>query len=394
MLYLTKGSFWLGISQFASSFVALLLSIAFANLIPKETYGVYKYLLSVLNILAIATLGGMTNALAQAIARGKEKTIFDGVRARLKYGTLGTIIAIGIGAYYYLNGNNTLAISFVMMGAFMPIMQAYDLYNSLLSGRKLFREYAVFNIITQFFYSVIIIGTLLISKDVIFILLAYLVSNTLINIILYIYVLKKYPPEGESEASSISYGKHLSLMTVISTIASELDKMLIFQFLGGTDLAIYLFAISPPEQLKGLFKNVNSLAFPKFATQTNEEIKKNIFSKALKLGIAVTIACVLYIIFAPLFFKILFPAYMQSVWFSQLYSISVIGASISTFLYTAFEAKGAKKELYKLNILINMTTLFLLYFLISYYGLIGAIISRILSRFLAIFIEIILIKKL
>ena len=59
MIYLARGGFWLTLGQVISSLSAFLLAIAFANLLPKETYGEYKYILSIASILAIPTLTGM-----------------------------------------------------------------------------------------------------------------------------------------------------------------------------------------------------------------------------------------------------------------------------------------------------------------------------------------------
>jgi len=42
MVYLAHGGFWLTLGQIISSAASFLLAIAFANLLPKETYGTYK----------------------------------------------------------------------------------------------------------------------------------------------------------------------------------------------------------------------------------------------------------------------------------------------------------------------------------------------------------------
>ena len=44
MVYLASGGFWLSIKTALSILIALSLSIAFANLLPKETFGEYKYI--------------------------------------------------------------------------------------------------------------------------------------------------------------------------------------------------------------------------------------------------------------------------------------------------------------------------------------------------------------
>jgi len=59
MVYLTKGGFWMTLSQVSSNMLSLLLVIAFANLLPKETYGLYRYILSLAGMLNSLSLTGM-----------------------------------------------------------------------------------------------------------------------------------------------------------------------------------------------------------------------------------------------------------------------------------------------------------------------------------------------
>ena len=43
MVYLAKGGFWLGMGQIITGLASFLLTLAFANLVPKETFGTYKH---------------------------------------------------------------------------------------------------------------------------------------------------------------------------------------------------------------------------------------------------------------------------------------------------------------------------------------------------------------
>jgi len=69
--FLTQGSY-LSIGHVISIICGFLLSIAFARFLPKEIYGQYRYILSVVAILAIFTLPGLKTAITQAVARGFE----------------------------------------------------------------------------------------------------------------------------------------------------------------------------------------------------------------------------------------------------------------------------------------------------------------------------------
>ena len=77
--------------------------------------------------------------------------------------------------------------------------------------------------------------------------------------------LNKFPPNQNHDPETISYGKHLSFTGIIGTVATYLDRLLIFHYLGAVEVAIYSIAIAPPEQIKNLFKNIPTLAMPKLA---------------------------------------------------------------------------------------------------------------------------------
>jgi len=138
MVYLARGSFWLGSGQITSSVVIFSLAIAFANLIPKETYGTYKYVLSITGLLTILTLRGMDSAVLQSVARNFEGVLIPALKTKIKWGILSAVSGIGIAIYYYINGNNTLAISFLIASGFSPFMDSFGIYNALLNGKKLF----------------------------------------------------------------------------------------------------------------------------------------------------------------------------------------------------------------------------------------------------------------
>lgn len=393
MLYLAQGSFWLGSGQFITTGASFLLSLAFANLLSPDVFGVYRYVLSILSILLIPTLAGMDSAVTQAISRNLDGSLIDGIKVKMKWGTLGSIAALLVAGYYFFQGNTTLTICFLITAIFIPFTEAFDLYNSLLNGRKLFKTYTHYNVITQIAYVVIMIATLFVTQNIFAILAAYLISNTLLNLIFLCISLRSLPRNNERDPETISYGKHLSLSLVISSIMTELDKMLVFHYMGAVELAIYSFATLAPDQIKGVLKNIHSLAFPKFALQTKDEIKNNIFGKALRFSLLAGVCVLLYIVCAPFLFKIFFPQYLSAVLYSQIIAISVVGASVSMFFYSALEAQKATRELYHFNIWNNVINLVLLLPLVYFYGILGAVLARFFTRFIAVGLAAYLVRK-
>src|SRR5688572_902048 len=108
MVYLAKGGFWLTLGQAVSSAAGVLLIIGFANLLPKEAYGTYKYVLSIAGVLAAFSLTGMSVAVTQAVARGMDGMLRVAAKIQLRWGLLVTLAASAFGIYYLANGNREL----------------------------------------------------------------------------------------------------------------------------------------------------------------------------------------------------------------------------------------------------------------------------------------------
>jgi O-antigen/teichoic acid export membrane protein len=393
MVYLARGGFWLGIGHFFSSASAFIVAVAFANLLPKETYGMYRYILSIFSILLIPTLTGMDTAVTQAISRGHEAVFRKAFRVKTLWGILGTVGSLGVALYYFWNANYTLAFSFSAIAVFIPFIESLDMYNALLQGRQAFSKFTAYNSLTQILSAAILIGSAFLTTNVVFLVLMYVAANTLLNLIFYTLTIRqKSIPTGDGPESAevIRYGKHLSVMDIFNTGIGQLDKILVFHYLGAIDLAIYSFAIAPPEQLKGLLKNIQFLALPKLAQRTKEEVQKTLISRLLRFSIIIIPCIVFYILIAPYVFNIFFKQYTDAIFYSQLISVSLLFSVLSMVPYTFLQAQAATKQLYKFNFYSNVATIVILFPLVFYWGLLGAIVARIVIRFVVLVSSVVL----
>lgn len=383
MVYLTKGGFWLGLGQVASSGAALLLAVAFANLLPKESYGLYRYVLSIAGLLAIPTLQGIDSAVTQAVARGQVGSFWTGFKAKLRWGSLSTLASLIIGGYYLLQNNHILGLSFLIVGICLPLMRSFDLYNSLLQGKKEFRFFTICNTITQLGAAGGMIILIFITKEVILIIGGYFILNTILNYLFFRWTTYK-TSDAPVDPKTVPYGRHLTAILILGLVVAELDKVLIFQYLGPAELAIYALAVAPPDQIKGLLKNVPFLAFPKFAAGDNDPAKRSLFNKASRLGVTTAGLVMAYIVIAPWFFKLFFPQYLESIIYSQVLSISLIFIIPSLLLSIFMEAQSMTKELYRYNIVYNAASLAAIAILVPWFGLWGAVITRVVARFITL----------
>lgn len=385
MVYLASGGFWLMLGQAASSLSALALAIVFANFAPPETYGTYKYILSVAGIFAIFSLPGMNTALAHATAQGKESTIHSVTSSRVSHAFLGSVIALAGSAYYFFNENVQLSLALLIIATSLPLFDTFTSYLFYFVGKKRFDLRTKYYVLTQVISTFILIVTLLFTDNLVFILLSYFVPLVIIRTIFYYRIARNIPHvSSETEKAEVKkYGKHLTVMQILGMLAGEVDKILIWKFLGPTHVAIYTLALAIPEQIKGPLKGVGELAFPKFASQTSEQIKKNLpalWRKLTLYALALFGISLLYILIAPFIFQLIFPQYVESVRYSQLFALSIVTnvASIPTAILAAQKKTSLQ---YIISTTQPIISIGLLIILIPLYGIMGAITALLLSKF-------------
>ena len=392
MIYLAKGGFWLTLGQIVSSLSSFLLAIAFANLLPKETYGTYKYVLSLVGILSIFTLSGMNTSLTRSVARGFEGSLKPILKEKIKWGSIGSLVSLGIAAYYYLNGNLTLTICFVITAVFLPLMDPLGIYVSFLNGRKNFKLSTKYQAWSRVIATILMILILIFTKNIFLILFTYFIFYTTCRFIFLKITFKKQRPNSEKELGTISYGWHLSLIKVISLIANNLDKIVLWHLLGASSLAIYSMSTAAPNQIKSFLQKIYTLIFPKFSKQKYIVLQKTIPKKAPIFSGFLIITIAIYILICPYIFKIFFPRYLESINFSKIFILSFISMP-GAFFINAFLAHNMKSEIYIIRIGVPLFKIILIFILTPIYGILGVILSYIMSGIFSLILSFILFNR-
>jgi len=377
MVYLTSGGFWLFFGQGVTTLAALVLAVAFANLIEPEKYGNYKYVLALAGMISAFTLTGLTTAVTRATARGNEGTFPYAFRLSLTW-SVGMIFVALVGAgYYFLNENMFLASSLLIVGAAAPIITATSLYRPFLMGRKNFKKASLFGIIQSLTPTLSVLIGVLLGLPLIALVLLYFGTTTLALIFLYRHTVTLAKDKTVDPITNF-LGKHLSIMGIISTIGNRIDSILIFQLLGGAELAIYTLATTMPDTIRGSLKNLDTLAMPKFATKEKADVKQAVWSKTPIIFLITLIIAVAYIFAAPYIFEILFPLYVNAIPFTQAYALII---PLSFALASAyFDSQAAVKERYVLNISNTIFRITAVVIGIYFFGIWGAITARLVTR--------------
>ncbi len=392
MVYFAKGSFWVTFGQTLSSVLSLLLAIAFANLLPKETYGMYRYVLSLASILNIFTLTGMNNAVSRSVASGNEGSLKESVRYQFKWNLLMLLSFFTLSFYYFLNENFVLALSFIVLGVFVPPTLALNTYGAYLEGKKEFKVASITSIVSTFVYVIGVFVSILLSGEVVWLIVAYSLTTFISTLFFYFLILKKYKPNTKIDTDTLEYGRKLTFIGFIGPVASQIDKIIITHFWGATQLAIYSLAMAVPERVTGLIKNWVGIGFPKFSTKSTEEINA-VFYRRIFQGISIGfVVAIFYILVAPYLFKYLLPQYIDSIFFSQLLAISFVFAMPNRYISLLLVSQKLSRPIFINSIIQNIIKILFYAIFGLWGGILGLVVANILHSLVSMIINIIVWK--
>jgi O-antigen/teichoic acid export membrane protein len=392
MIYLTKGGFWLGLGQFLSASASFLLAIAFAHFTTKEVYGSYKYIISVAAIISTFTLTGIGSALIQSFAKGLDKTLFAGFKLTLKWSIFVVIGFVGAGIYYLSHGNHDLGISLIIIAIVHPLLKAVELYSAFLMGKKEFRINTLYNTLRDLFSAAMLFIGMYVYPNTIFLVCVFYVSNLVANAFFYWRVVRTIKHETPIDYEALSFAKHLSFINIFLNISAQVDKIIVFHYLGAAELAIYTYATAIPKQFRALMGLLGTLAQPKLAGRSVNEIVASIPKKFLMLLYVLGPAIIVYILLAPTIYKIFFPQYIGAVFYSQVYALILL--VMGNFSDLGLTVKQAVKEKYALNISMSILSMVSQFILVQSMGIMGVIVATIATKYITSILSYILLRRI
>ncbi len=379
MVHLATSGGWLSSGYLVSSLIAFLMAIAFANLIDKETYGTYRFVLSLGIIFGAFSLTGLKTSVTRSVAGGFEGALSSAFRERMMWSIPMFLIA-GIGsAYYLIAGQSAIGISLVIVAFCNPLLYSSTLYAAYLNGKEDYRTNALYAMARAAIPAIVMLFVLLIIPSVLALVLAYFISHTTLAFLFYIITARRVPSDASHDKSSNTFGKHLSLTNLIDVAANQLDKVLVFHFVGASELAVYYFALNIPEQISGLFSNIYAIALPKFSRRPINELRASLFSKTAQLGLIVLVIIVVYIICAPWIYNLIFPNYVEAIRFSQIAALGMIGV-VGTLPTALLHAKRATHLIYKSRTVGSLIRIAVLVALVMPYGVLGVVLASVLNK--------------
>lgn len=387
MLYLARGGSLSILSQVIGLVASLSLAVVVGHIVPKEVYGIYKYVLSIVAVLSAFSLSGIGNAVTQSTARGYDGALQKGFNLNLRWSIVLFVGAFILAMYYLVAGNTTLAMGVFIGGSLSPFLASANLYISFLAGKKDFVRQITYATIENVIPVALFILVIIFTKNPVILVATYFAANLGATLYFYQRTKKRYQPDASrTDMEMLSYSKHLSAMNILGGIADNLDQILLFHYVGATQLAIYNFATAVPDQIKAPIKTVNAMIFARFSGGDPDAIRNSMRNKFLWFFLFTGAVTLVYIAVAPFLFRTLFPAYVVAVPYSQIYALWMISAFLDPASVYLLAYKKIREQ-YIVNIVLSFFKIVSLFVGVLLWGLLGVIVASLATKWLFAFLS-------
>jgi O-antigen/teichoic acid export membrane protein len=118
--YIARGGSFLGLSSISSAISGFLLTLAFANFLPQENYGIYKYILSTYALITILGLPGIDAALLETIPKGNHGALRHGMLAKFKWCLLASLGSLVLAIYNFYTNQTEFGYLFIVTALTFP----------------------------------------------------------------------------------------------------------------------------------------------------------------------------------------------------------------------------------------------------------------------------------
>lgn len=376
MVYLAHGGFWLAFAQGTISIFGFVLTTLLANILEPELLGEYRFLISGFTLVSLCALPGMRTALRESTPKGFRGNLVPAFNAMFKWGILGSLISLGVMAYYFANDNASLALGFLIMALALPFYNASTGYIEYLTALKEYRLTTLYTFIGRLtFFATTAIVAFLFPHYAWALFGAFIFGTLIPNVWLHFKTVRTFTtPEDAVDPGITTYAGHITAMTFVGAIAGQFDKMFLWSFIGAEALAIFYIAYTIPLAVSQYLVIVPTLAFAKFGERDPRIIRKTLLPKIWKYFFIIMLGMGAYALAAPYIFAVLYPKYGEAIRYAQALALVPL---FSAFLpiKTYLTSIKATKELYMLSITPSVFRLGLALVLIVPFGIWGAIFS-------------------
>lgn len=301
--------------------------------LSQHNFGEYQFMLSAMGVLGIFNLSGIDNAVMQSVSRGHLGTYRAAVRISFLSSWLGSIGLAGLGWWNYSTAPE-FAHAFWVAALLFPFATGLTQWKSIVVGQERFNRLLWLESATVIGMNGLLIAALLTNHTQIALLVGlYLLVPAIQNIRRTRQALQQTAGETTTEPDSLRYGIITSAYMVISLIAEQIERLLVFYVLSPAMLGLYSSADRLSEIVRGATQDFAAVLAPRFAKLTHYPADIDRMIKIFCFALGALIILFAFTV-APWLMHVLFgPAYAPAIPYAQGLLCAVAVGNVGQFQF-------------------------------------------------------------
>jgi len=382
----TVNIFWSNVNQAVMALAALLISVVFARFADKELYGQFLFVLATFGLFLIISIPGTRIVILRTIAQGYDGVYRKATKFSFLWSMLGIPLAVMAGIIVYLFKAKIVGLSLIACALFFPLVTTLQNWMFILKGRSEFKKLTIYNSIKFVTNLIVVTLSVILTKNLIFILLGYFLVHSFFNIL---YHLKSLTLLRNDDIDPGWKGQSyaLTIMDISSIAFGQVDIIFIGMLLSDERLAVYGLVMKFVDVfLKAIKCTVEGILPTLFRSKITIRYFYRFFAASFLLPI------VLYPFVKYPIILLYSQKYAEVISFSQVY-LAVIPFYFVNTITNCFMVKYQLNKEINLCRIISIIAVVTLYaVLIPLYGIWGGVIASILYYVIQLIINLLLLK--
>lgn len=346
---------WISFRYGVVAGTGFILSILFARLAPKETYGMYQYIISIVSMVSIISLPGLVFASLKSVVAGEDGAVARSVKMSFLWSLIGAIFLIIYGVIKIEADESDLGLSFVLSGILLPFFYSTASWYAYYYGRKIYRPVEIRLIVSSLVLFLLLGIALFLKLGIIWLIAIFFGGTSLFTGLYFLHAKKKYAKNAIGEIR-FRFALAVTGQKFVLNAAENIPIILVGSIFGYAATALYQVAYFPVATLSGYLGALLALRLPDFFNGKTTGLKSMIFHNTIG-GILLFLIVVFFLKF--LFLLVYGVGYKESVDIAWVIAPLVIFLPLKTHLINFFSAQEKNKEVVMVYVIANFIAVLL-----------------------------------
>lgn len=404
MSVLIKQAGLISAADFVRLFVKTIIGLVLARLLTQAEFGTYRQLFMIYTILFSVFMIGLPQSIYYFLPKSDDETKKKFIKQTIDLFTIvglaGSILLVILRQNLAAMFNNDHLSKILLVFAFYPFfMFLSQLYYNVMIGLQKPKNAALFVFFSVSCDLVLILGTAILTKNLIFITFGIVLSVFVqwlfarINLQKYISGTSLFSYHKELLSTQLKFSLPIGVAAIVGVISAQVDKLVISSYFTPDLFAVFSIGATELPFMGIIVNSVNAVILPEMSKRNDISSICDLYQGAVRKNALLLFPMFAFcFLFAPHIIQILYTAkYMDAVLIFRIYLFS-IPVRIATY-GLLFQVFNRTRFIFYISIVTLVLNTMLSLLFIRLFGLKGPAISTIIVTYINVAFYLLLIRS-